>query len=51
MYGFPLAAIPVSGGFFTTTSGKDVKKSNRMIIILYPGMLVLAASLIILGSD
>ncbi len=47
--GFPLAAILVSGGFFASASGKNITKPNSLISILYIGILVLAASSIILG--
>jgi uncharacterized membrane protein YphA (DoxX/SURF4 family) len=47
--GFPLAAILVSGGFFAGASGKNITKPNSLIFILYIGILLLAASSIILG--
>ena len=47
--GFPLAAILVSGGFFASASGRNITKPNSLIAILYLGILILAASLIILG--
>lgn len=47
--GFPLAAILVSGGFFASASGWENSKPNRWIAILYLGIFVLVASLIILG--
>jgi len=47
--GFPLAAILVSGGFFASASGRNITKPNRMIILLYLGILTLATSLIVLG--
>lgn len=47
--GFPLAAILVSGGFFASASGKNITKPNNLISILYAGILILAASTIILG--
>ncbi|HTB24919.1 MAG TPA: hypothetical protein VK711_06090 [Puia sp.] len=47
--GFPLAAILVSGGFFASASGKNITKPNSMVSILYIGILLLAASSIILG--
>jgi hypothetical protein len=47
--GFPLAAILVSGGFFASAAGQGISKPNRWIIILYLGVFVLIASLIILG--
>jgi hypothetical protein len=47
--GFPLSAILISGGFFASASGKNITKPNNMISILYIGILILAASSIILG--
>jgi hypothetical protein len=47
--GFPLAAILVSAGFFASASGRNITKPNSLITILYLGILILAASLIILG--
>ena len=47
--GFPSAAILVSGGFFASASGRNLTQPNRMIAILYLGVIVLAACLIILG--
>ncbi|MGC9342240.1 MAG: hypothetical protein ACP5E3_06040 [Bacteroidales bacterium] len=47
--GFPISAILVSGGFFGAAAGKGREKPGPMIWILYAGVLLLAASLIILG--
>src|SRR5579862_9058455 len=47
--GFPLAAILVSGGFFAAASGKAAIAPTKWIGILYFGVLVLAASLVVLG--
>jgi hypothetical protein len=47
--GFPLSAILVSAGFFASASGRDVTIPNKLIRILYIGILVLLISLIILG--
>jgi hypothetical protein len=47
--GFPLAAILVSGGFFAAAAGKGLSAPNKMIAILYVGVVALAVSLIILG--
>jgi uncharacterized membrane protein YphA (DoxX/SURF4 family) len=47
--GFPLAAILISGGFFASASGRNITKPNRLIFILYLGILILATCLIILG--
>ena len=38
-----------SGGFFASASGMNLTKPNRMIAILYLGVITLAACLIILG--
>lgn len=46
---FPLAAILVSGGFFAAAIGNQLTKPNDNIWILYAGIFVLAASVIILG--
>jgi hypothetical protein len=47
--GFPLAAILISTGFFGAASGKGITQPTSMISILYAGMAVLAAALIICG--
>ena len=47
--GFPLAAILVSAGFFASASGRNVVKPNSFIIILFSGIILLAAVLICLG--
>lgn len=47
--GFPLAAILVSGGFFAAAAGPGRTEPNAFIPVLYAGMLLLTASLIILG--
>ncbi|HEY4965036.1 MAG TPA: hypothetical protein VII28_01495 [Puia sp.] len=47
--GFPASAILVSGGFFASASGPNATKPNGMIGILYLGVLILAACLLILG--
>jgi len=47
--GFPVAAILVSAGFFAAASGKNVNQPTSAIFILYTGVLLLAASLIVLG--
>jgi hypothetical protein len=47
--GFPAAAILVSGGFFASASGKNATKPNGLIAMLYLGVIILAACLIILG--
>lgn len=47
--GFPLAAILVSGGFFAGAIGNNLTQPTGLIRILYVGVIVLAASVIILG--
>ena len=47
--GFPFAAILISGGFFAAAGTPGSNEPNDFIIILYLGMLLLAASLISLG--
>lgn len=47
--GFPVAAILVSGGFFAAAIGDNVTQPTSLIWILYSGIVVLAASLLILG--
>ena len=47
--GFPSAAILVSGGFFASASGRNTTQPNRLVAILYLGVLILAFCLIILG--
>ena len=47
--GTPLAAILISGGFFASASGRGATRPNKFIWILYLGIILLAASLIMLG--
>jgi len=47
--GFPVSALLVSGGFFAAAGGKGREKPGKMILILYIGVILLAASLIVLG--
>ena len=47
--GFPLAAILVSGGVFAGAIGNNLTQPTGLIKILYGGVVVLAASVIILG--
>ena len=46
---FPLAAILVSGGFFASATGRGLTQPNQFIVILYTGVLLLVAALIVLG--
>ncbi|HTS46132.1 MAG TPA: hypothetical protein VMH01_17165 [Puia sp.] len=47
--GFPLSAILVSGGFFGGAAGPGAVTTNRFIVILYVGVIVLAVSAVALG--
>lgn len=47
--GVPLAALLISGGFFGAAIGENITQPGRLIVILYTGIAVLAASVIILG--
>jgi hypothetical protein len=47
--GFPLSALLISGGFFAAASGKGTTRPTKMIRILYAGVVLLAAALLILG--
>lgn len=46
---FPLSAILVSGGFFAAAAGKGLTKPSKGIFVLYAGVTLLAAALIITG--
>lgn len=47
--GFPFSAILVSGGFFVAAAGTGRTEPNAMIFMVYVGMLLLAACLVVLG--
>lgn len=47
--GVPSAALLISGGFFSSSVGKGVTKPNALISLIYVGIFVLAASLVVLG--
>jgi len=47
--GFPVSAVLVSGGFFASASGAGRTEPNAFIFMLFLGMLLLAASLVVLG--
>ena len=47
--GVPAAAILMPGGFFAASAGKGLTRPNRLIVLVYAGALVLAASLATLG--
>lgn len=46
---FPLSATLISGGFFASALGTNVRQPTEMIIILYGGVVMLAVALITLG--
>jgi len=47
--GFPLSAVFVSGGFFISVIGEQLRQPNGFIFVLYIGIGLLAISLVILG--
>ena len=47
--GVPAAAILMPGGFFAASAGRGLTRPNRLIVVVYAGALVLAASLATLG--
>jgi hypothetical protein len=47
--GVPVSALLISGGFFASAIGKGAMKPNGFIKLIYTGIFVLAASLVILG--
>ncbi|MEM7657100.1 MAG: hypothetical protein AAF399_13280 [Bacteroidota bacterium] len=47
--GFPVAAMLVSGGFFAAASGPGLTEPNGGITLLYIGVGLLAAGLVVLG--
>jgi hypothetical protein len=47
--GVPVAALLISGGFFFSATGSGTTKPNALISLLYFGIFVLAASLVVLG--
>lgn len=48
--GIPLAAILISAGFFLSSAGKGRVQPNRFIVLLWAGVLSLAAGAIALGA-
>jgi hypothetical protein len=46
---FPLSAILISGGFFVSALGNGRTQPDSKIQVLYSGILLLAAALIVLG--
>jgi hypothetical protein len=47
--GVPLAAILISAGFFLSSAGKGRTEPNRLIVLLWTGVVSLAAGVIALG--
>jgi hypothetical protein len=47
--GIPLAAILMPAGFFLSSIGRGVTQPNRLIVLLYAGILSLAVGVISLG--
>jgi len=48
-FGFPLAAILISGGFFAAAIGDQLTQPNQFIFILFIGVFLLAFLLVALG--
>ena len=48
--GVAIAALLVSGGFFAAAAGKKRERPNKLVVLIYAGMLVLAIALVILGA-
>jgi hypothetical protein len=47
--GVPIAAILMPAGFFLSVLGRDPERPNRLIVLLWLGVLVLTAALITAG--
>jgi hypothetical protein len=47
--GIPAAAILMSAGFFLSAVGREVTRPNRLVVLLYFGMVSLAAGVVSLG--
>lgn len=47
--GVAVSAILVSAGFFLSSAGEDVHSPNRLIVVLWAGAALLAASTLTLG--
>jgi hypothetical protein len=47
--GIAAAAVLMSAGFFLSAIGRDVTKPNRLVVLLYLGIVVLAAGVVSLG--
>ena len=47
--GVAVSAILMSAGFFLSSMGRDVHRPNRLVVLLWAGVVVLAAGVISLG--
>ena len=47
--GVPIAAILMPAGFFLSVLGKDPERPNRLIVLLWVGVVSLTAALITAG--
>lgn len=47
--GVAVAAILMSAGFFLSSLGRDVHRPNRLVVLLYAGMAMLAVGVVTLG--
>jgi hypothetical protein len=47
--GIPAAAVLMSAGFFLSAAGREVTKPNRLVVLLYLGMVSLAVGAASLG--
>lgn len=47
--GVPLAAVLMPAGFFFSSTGKEVTRPNRLIVLVYAGAAALAAGVVALG--
>lgn len=45
----PLSAVVISGGFFGSAIGEQVTSPNSLIVLIYVGLFLLAAGLVVLG--
>ena len=47
--GVAVSAILMSAGFFLSSMGRDVHRPNRLVVLLWAGVVVLAAGVVSLG--
>jgi hypothetical protein len=45
----PAAALLLPGGFFFSSMGRDVTRPNRFVVLIYAGIVSLAAGVVALG--